>query len=115
MSHPQNSPRGLFTKKDFRVGTSGHVYFDSYATTALLTANSTGLLVAGSVRVSGKRYISANSTGFLPQTTATIPSARSLTGRFAFIKTAAGTGAIAVNTTGATWKYLRVTSTINHT
>lgn len=51
MGHPQNSPRGLFAKMGVRIGTAGKVYFDSYASTALLTANSSGLLVAGTVKV----------------------------------------------------------------
>lgn len=65
MAHPQNSPRGLWAK-NLRVPTDGGLYLASYSTSsALLSANSTGVVVAGSIKVSNKTngYISANTTG----------------------------------------------------
>jgi hypothetical protein len=54
MAHPQNSPRGLFTKTSLKVPTGGSISFDS--TSRTITANSTGIKI-------GSRYISTNTTG----------------------------------------------------
>ena len=54
MAHPQGSFRGLFQKKGLIVGGDGVIFTDYSSSTALLDANSTALLVAGGVRVSGQ-------------------------------------------------------------
>jgi len=52
MAHPQNSPRGLFAKKQIDVGAFS------------VTANSTALILPNSVRIGTKAtYLSSNSTG----------------------------------------------------
>jgi hypothetical protein len=82
--HPNNSPRGLWAKTAGMVGADG-LKFTPYSTaTALLDSDSTGLAVAGGVKVGttirigstavtisknstgykiGSRYISTNTTG----------------------------------------------------
>ena len=52
MAHPQNSPRGLFSKKQIDVGAFS------------VTANSTALILPNSVRIGTKAtYLTSNSTG----------------------------------------------------
>lgn len=78
MAHPQNSPRGLFTKRGITIGgqavtgNSSGVTFPGYVrlsgkSTGQLTANSTGALITGALYVSAKTTgkISANSTAIL--------------------------------------------------
>lgn len=64
--HPQSSPRGLFAKKKIMVPASGSLLFNDYSSsTGLLSGDSTGLKVAGSIKVAGKAnaVIGGNSTG----------------------------------------------------
>lgn len=78
MPHPQNSPRGLFSKKGINIGgqavsgNSSGVTFPGYVrvsgkSTGALSANSTALIVAGPLRLNSKStgQISANSTAIL--------------------------------------------------
>lgn len=83
MTHPQNSPRGLFSKKAIEItGASftnnlafnstgakltGGLYL-SNKTSKVMTANSTGFISSGSMSVSGQTAtgkLSANSTALL--------------------------------------------------
>lgn len=139
-NRPINTPRGIFVKDNIGISAnSGNgFYFFGYSTTtvlvsanstgltvaggvkvsgqanATLTGNSTGVVVAGAVRVSNAKYISANTTGFVFTAAATKPSTRSAS-KWAFITNSTGVNSIAVNTTGTTWKYLSLTSTLNST
>lgn len=77
--HPQNSPRGLFTRNKITVANStgngtmtpynGGITFDggialSGKTAGKITANSTGAIIADALRVGSKAtYITSNSTG----------------------------------------------------
>lgn len=68
MPHPQNSPRGLWAKDRIAIKASGGLYLNDYsATSLLLSANSTGLVLAGAVKVSNKTaaVLSGNSTGVI--------------------------------------------------
>jgi len=103
MAHPQNSPRGLFAKARIDIGSQQ------------LTYNSTGLLFSGQIRLNGQKYIGSNTTGYALTSVATIPSTDGGNFKIAMIVSAAGTAALAVNTTGTTWKYLRTTGTLNST
>jgi len=80
MAHPQNSPRGLFSKKRVSFPSGANLFADNYsATTSVMRFNSTGVKVPGitlnntsrvitsdstGIKV-GSRYISTNSTGNL--------------------------------------------------
>ena len=108
MTHPQNSPRGLHSKKKYEVGAEGVIFTDYHATNALLDANSTGLLIPAQIRIGGARYINANSTGFVVTAEAAIPTTDE-GAAFTIISNSTGV-AMAVNSTGTTWKYLNVTS-----
>ena len=64
----QNSPRGLVAKQRYAVVAAGGVEFGSYSSsTSLLSADSTGLQVAGGIKVSRKAnaVISGDSTGLV--------------------------------------------------
>ncbi len=84
MAHPQNSPRGLFSKAAVSIAgsdlTASSITFNSTGaklaaglylsnkTSKILTANSTGFISSGSVSVSGQATVgklSANSTALL--------------------------------------------------
>ena len=66
MARAQNSFRGLFAKQRIDVASGGSVYLGSYSSaTSLLSADSTGLQVAGGIKVARKAnaLIDGNSTG----------------------------------------------------
>jgi hypothetical protein len=99
MAHPQNSPRGLFAKDRIDIGSHN------------LTDNSTATIFSGQIQVSATGYIGANSSGYIFTSEAALPDARS-SAKWTFITNSTGENAIAVNTTGTTWKYLNVTTVI---
>ena len=139
MARPQNSPRGNFGKWRAEIGAADGLYFNDYSSSnALIDANSTGLKVYGSIylsakttnpmtqnstgfvfpaqiQVGGSKYISANSTGYLFTSAAGAPSADGGNYKWTFVVNSTGIGSIAINTTGTTWKYVRVTGVINST
>lgn len=108
-TRPTNSPRGLWAASKLRIGSGGVIHTAYANTTALMTANSTGLLVAGQVRVNGQKYIGANTTGFIFTAAAAKPTTRS-SAKWAFYTNSTGVNGILVNTTGTTWKWLNVTT-----
>ena len=66
MARAQNSFRGLFAKQRIDVASGGSIYAGSYSSsTSLLSADSTGLQVAGGIKVARKAnaLIDGNSTG----------------------------------------------------
>lgn len=73
-----------------------------------LTQNSTGFVFPKQVQVGASRYINANSTAFIVTAETAIPSTDQ-GAAFTLISNSTGV-ALAVNTTGTTWKYLNVTS-----
>lgn len=105
MPRPQNSPKGLFSKNSFRI-------VDASGNAITLTANSTALLLDKGIRLNSAGYIRSNSTGFSFTAQAAKPSTRTAGYRWTFIQDSTGRCAIAVNTTGTTWKFLNVTSLI---
>lgn len=112
MAHPQSSPRGLFAKN--KVTTAGTIMFEDYSTsTDLLSADSTGLVVAGAVKISNAVTIAGNGTGQISvSAVAAKPSARQATKRWAFFKNSTGVTNLVINVTGTTWKYVSVTSVL---
>ena len=105
--HPQSSPRGLWARSAIQVD---DVYFNDYSVnTSLLSDDSTGLVLAGGVKVSDARYITANSTAYTLTAESSLPG--NVDGGAAFTLISNSTGvALAVNSTGTDWKYLNVTS-----
>lgn len=78
MAHPQNSPRGLWSKRAVQIGgqavtgNSSGVTFPGYVrtsskSTGQMSSNSTGALITGALYISAKTTgkISANSTAIL--------------------------------------------------
>jgi len=66
MARGQNFFRGLHAKQRFDVAAAGSIYAHSYSSsTSLLSADSTGLQVAGGIKVARKAnaLIDGNSTG----------------------------------------------------
>jgi hypothetical protein len=65
VARPQNSARGNVAKAKFIIPTGGGIRADDYSTTSdLVTANSTALLIAGGIRLSGQAfYLTGNATG----------------------------------------------------
>ena len=119
MAHPQSSPRGLWAKKRIDVGASqitanstGLVLNAgikvSNKANAVLTGNSTGIVTNAQIRVANKRYLNANSTGFIVTAESAIPTTDN-GAAFTFISNSTGFFG-ALNTTGTTWKYFEVTS-----
>ena len=138
MPRAQNSAKGRFAKTVIQVPTAGSLHFEAYhATTSLVSADSTGLVLAagikisnkaagvitgnatgivlvGGVKISNKQTLTANSTGYISSVVAAKPSARSAA-KLAFYTNSTGINALMVNTTGTTWKFLRATATLNGT
>lgn len=101
---PQNSPKGLFIKRQLGVTNStGNV--------TNLTANSTGLVLDKQIKLSNAQQLGANSTGFILGSRANKPATRS-SAKIAQLTDSTGRNAVMVNTTGTTWKYLNVTSVL---
>ena len=125
-NHPQNSPRGLFSKVKVLVGNAGlSLIGDSTAITAsggvrlsgnstgLLTHNTTGTLVvngaatvAGTLGING--YVVTGGASALTGPSAALPGALS-TGSIVFGANSTG-GFVGVRGTGTGWKYLNVTT-----
>lgn len=133
--HPQNSPRGLWAAAALNVGADGIKFTPYSTTTALLDSDTTGLTVAGGVKVSGQangliranstgvrlagqarindaRYVGANSTAFTFTAQAAKPTTRTAGFNWSYITNSTGVSGVMVRTTGTTWKYLNVTSVL---
>lgn len=100
MAHPQNSPRGLFQKKNIGISDGGAFYMDGFAkSTGILYGTEVGLVTRGS----GVKFKSPSSA---------IPS----TDRGAsihMVSNSTGERALAINTSAGRWKYFEVTSLLN--
>lgn len=73
-----------------------------------LSVDASGLIVPGQVTLNSSKYISANSTGFIFQHAAAVPSTRS-SAKLIQLTDSTGT-AFVINQTGTTWAYLNTTS-----
>ena len=122
MAKPLNAPRGYhqFIRVDvggaqLTADSSNNLKLSaglllSGKTTEAATQNSTGFLFPDEVRLSGLRYVGANSTAFKYTTEAALPSTDGGNYKWTYIVDSTGRAAVAVNTTGTTWKYLNTTS-----
>lgn len=118
MAQPQNSPRGLFSKQQINVGTQELTYNSTALLVSggiqitgaggLLSANSTGLTLPGTLVLGGAITGSGSGAAVLVTATAALPGNVSAEG-FSFLSNSTG-NALLVNTTGTTWKYLNVTT-----
>lgn len=99
--HPQSTPRGILAAKKLQIGVDGN-------STSVITGDSTGVVVAGGLKVSNARHITANSTGFIVTAESSKPTTDN-GAAFTVISNSTGV-ALAVNSTGTTWKYLNTTS-----
>jgi hypothetical protein len=97
MAHPQSSPRGLWAKNRIDIGANQ------------LTGDSTALVLNQGLKVSNARYITADSTGFVLTAESALPGSVDGGVQFTMISNSTGV-AMAVNSTGTTWKYLNVTT-----
>lgn len=104
MPHPQSSWKGLWAKQRYDVAYSGG--------SQAITADSTGVILSGQIKVQNAAYIGHDGTSYLFSTRTALPQARHANNRVAFIKDSTGRFNIGINTTGTTWKFLRVTSVI---
>ena len=119
MARPQNSPIGLFAKNRIDVGSQQLTYNStallfnggirlSGQANAIMTGDSTGVVLVGGIKISSARTLTANSTGFVATAESAIPSTDE---GAAFTLVSDSTGvALAINATGTTWKYLATTS-----
>lgn len=93
--HPQTTPRGLWAG-DMQIGTF------------TLDSNSSGVTVGGKIKLNSQKHISANSTAFVLETIAALPTTR-VVGGLAIVSNSTGK-ALAFHQTGTTWQYADVTS-----
>lgn len=103
----QNSPRGLFSKNAIEVD---NLFMRDYSiNTAIITANSTAVILAGGIKISDAQGLTADSTGIIHgDPAAALPTADH---GVAWTVVSNSTGVtICVNTTGTTWKFLNVTT-----
>ena len=94
---------------------SDGIALSGQGSTNAITQNSTAVMIPDGIRLDGKKYIRANSTAYLFTTAGGLPATDGGAYKWTFIVNSTGIGSIAVNTTGTTWKYIRVTSLINTT
>ena len=80
-----------------------------------ITQNSTALILPGQVQVNAARYIGGNSTGYLFTSEAAAPDTDGGDYKWTLIVNSTGVAGIAINTTGTTWSFVRMTSEINTT
>lgn len=98
MAHPQSSWRGLWAKARIDIGSSQ------------LTYDSTGLILNAGIKISNAQTLTADSTGIVFGNPASaLPGSVDGGVQIAMISNSTGV-ALAVNSTGTTWKYLNVTT-----
>ena len=101
MTHPQNSPRGLFTKQAIALPVGKGIFFEDYSTgTALVNADGRGLSLVGS----GIKFST-------PRTSSSLPSS-DLGASVRMVVNTTGETALAINTTADRWKYFAVTGVL---
>jgi len=106
----QNPAKGLLTKNRYKLSAGGQIWAGDYSTSAkALDFDSTGLVLAGGVKVSNKQTLTADSTGIVfGNPVSSLPG--SVDGG---VQVAAGSNStgvfLAINSTGTTWKYFNVT------
>lgn len=101
MSKPQNSPRGVFAKSRIEISPSGGIVFHDYSTsTAAITADSNGVAFAGRVAMASESELPSTDGGDY---------------KIVLVVNSTGVAGLAINTTGTTWSYCRMTSVINST
>ena len=123
MTHPQNSPRGLFSKQTVYIG--GVKLANPASTnlqlggglalsgkTAYATQNSTAVIMASGLALSGQStYMTANSTAnIIFPVLAAIPATR-VVGGIAFVSNSTGKSLV-FHSTGTTWVYASKTSVL---
>jgi hypothetical protein len=101
MTHPQNSPRGLFSKQTVYIGG-----------VKLANPASTNLQLGGGLALSGQStYLTANSTAnIIFPVLAAIPATR-VVGGIAFVSNSTGKSLV-FHSTGTTWVYASKTSVL---
>lgn len=98
MAHPQSSFRGLWAKQRLDVGANQ------------ITADSTALVLSAGIKISNAQTLTADSTGIVFGNPASaLPGSVDGGVQLAMISNSTGV-ALAVNSTGTTWKYLNVTT-----
>lgn len=93
--HPQTTPRGLW---------AGDMQYGSFT----VDSNSSGITIDGKIKLNGQKHIGANSTAFVLDTVAALPSTR-VVGGLVIVSNSTGK-ALAFHQTGTTWQYANVTS-----
>ncbi|KPJ87100.1 MAG: hypothetical protein AMJ53_18680 [Gammaproteobacteria bacterium SG8_11] len=91
------TPRGFYAATRFDIGSN------------TLTANSTAVLFDAGIQISGARYITADSTGYVLTTESSLPGNVDGGAQFTMISNSTGV-ALAICTTGTTWQYIATTS-----
>ena len=101
MAHPQNSPRGLFTKQAIALPVGKGIYYEDYSSsTALINADARGLSLVGS----GVKFSSPRVSSSLPST--------DLGASLRMVVNTTGETALAINTSAGRWKYFAVTGVL---
>jgi hypothetical protein len=105
MAHPQSSPFGLWAKQRINVTTLG-----VGASLVTITGDSSGILLSGGIKVSNKQLLTGDSTGIIHgNAPSALPGSVDGGNQWTLISNSTGV-ALAVNTSGTTWKYLNVTT-----
>ena len=98
---PQMYFRGLVTTRKLIIGSSGN--------TAGLTVDSTAVLLSVGVKLNNSQTLTGNSTAIVHGNPESALPSTDNGAAWTIISNSTGV-AVAVNTTGTTWKYLNVTS-----
>ena len=106
--HPQNSPRGLFSKQAVQVG--NYTLTDNGAGAVALDGalSVTGALTAGNSLTLGTKTLTTNSTGLIFPTRTALPTTRQV-GGVCFVANST-VKALAFHSTGTTWVYVDSTT-----
>ena len=122
MTHPQNSPRGLFSKKTIEIdgntieGNSTGVQLENglalSGQSGYIAQSASGVILPTGLSLSAQTdYHTANSTAsWIFPSTAVLPSTR-VVGGLVFVSNSTGK-ALAYHSTGTTWLYMSGTSVL---
>ena len=105
----------VITQDSTAVIVAGGITLSGQASSLAITQDATAVSVPGQLKVGGARYVGGNSTAYLFTAEAALPETDGGTFKWTFIVNSTGVAGIAINTTGTTWKYVRMTSEINTT
>jgi len=93
----------------------GKIALSGKCNSTAISQNATGTVFPAELKVSNNLYIGANTTGYKFTTVSAKPAVDGGSYKLALVLNSTGAFGLAINTTGTTWMYCRMTAVINTT